>query len=188
MLRFQRHSPLPRRDRFQIGGSTVFSVGDQVVHHVHGAGTIVDFRENRDSDSDEVTEYYVIDLIESSIRLSVPVDVTKDRLRKALSHRKLVRVLKSLKGDPRILEGDAKRRGEMIRQRLESGDPLDTAEAILSLVGLEKQTGELNTTETGLLERATSFLAGELALVDGLELDDARYKLMEAARSGAGRT
>jgi RNA polymerase-interacting CarD/CdnL/TRCF family regulator len=148
----------------------------------------VEFRENRDSDSDEVTEYYVIDLIESSIRLSVPVDVTKERLRKASSHRKLVRVIRALKGEPRVLEGDAKKRGELIRQCLESGDPSDTAEAILSLVGLEKHTGELNTTETGLLERATSFLAGELALVDGLDLEDARYKLMEAARSGAGRT
>lgn len=166
----------------------MFSVGDQVVHHVHGAGTIVDFRENRDSDSDEVTEYYVIDLVESSIRLSVPVDVTKDRLRKASSHRKLLRVLRTMKGEPRVLEGDAKRRGELVRQRLESGDPMDTAEAILSLVGLEKQAGELNTTETGLLERATSFLAGELALVDDMDLEDARYKLMEAARSGAGRT
>lgn len=164
----------------------MFSVGDHVVHRVRGAGTIVELRESRRSDSDEASEYYVIDLIESSIRLSVPVDSTKDRLRKASSHRKLSRVFKILKGQPRALEGDAKRRGEIIRQCLESGDPLDTAEAILSLVGLEQQMGGLNTTETGLLDRATSFLSGELALVNGIDLEDARYKLMEAARNDAG--
>ena len=164
----------------------MFSVGDHVVHRVHGAGTIVKLRDNQRSDSDEASEYYVIDLIESSIRLSVPVDGTKDRLRKASSRRKLGRVFKILKGQPKALEGDAKRRAEIIRQCLEGGDPLDAAEAILSLVGLEHQVGGLNTTETGLLEQAVSFLSGELALVNGIDLEDARYKLMEAARNGAG--
>jgi RNA polymerase-interacting CarD/CdnL/TRCF family regulator len=166
----------------------VLSVGDHVVHRVHGAGTIVELRESQRPDSDEISKYYVIDLIESSIKLSVPVEGAKDRLRKASSRRKLSRVFRILKGQPKALEGDAKRRAELIRERLQGGDPLATAEVILNLVGLERQMGELNTTEMALLERARSFLAGELALANGIDLEDARYKLIDAAQDSAGRT
>ena len=157
----------------------MFSVGDPVVHCIHGAGTIMELRDNSLPDSDETSKYYVIDLVESSITLSVPVDGIEGRLRPASSSKEMRRILGILQSDPRPLEEDAKKRGQIIRELLQDGDASVAAQIICSLGAMKCRQGELNATDTGLLEKALSFLAGEVALVQKIELEEARYRLIE---------
>ena len=158
----------------------MFSVGDPVVHCTHGAGTITELRDNSLPESDETSRYYVINLVESSITLSVPVDGIEGRLRPASSPKELRQILEILRSDPKPLEEDAKKRGQIVRELLQDGDAAVAARIIRSLGARKCRQGELNATDTGLLDKALSFLAGEVALVQEIELDEARYRLIEA--------
>ena len=156
----------------------MFSVGDPVVHCTHGAGTITGLRDNSLPESDETSRYYVINLVESSITLSVPVDGIEGRLRPASSPKELRQILEILRSDPKPLEEDAKKRGQIVRELLRMATP--PSRRIIRSLGARKCRQGLNATDTGLLDKALSFLAGEVALVQEIELDEARYRLIEA--------
>jgi len=153
----------------------MFAVGDKVVHPAHGAGVVMAI-EQLDL-LDGFNRYYVISPIGSDMRLLVPVkNAEQVGLRPAMKTRRLSRVLAILKAPPESLPGDYKERQAQVEERLRSADPELIGTVVRDLTWLRHESG-LTAKDSDLLERANALLAGEIALVKGIGLEEAKRVL-----------
>lgn len=148
----------------------MFEVGDKVVHPAHGAGVVVGI------ESKEIVErfnqYYIIDLVASDRQLMVPVkNAEAIGLRPIVSEAKMRRTLDVLRSPPDDLPHNFRERQAHVGGRLKSGEVTTVAEVVRNLFWLNWQK-ELSYTESQLFERAKQMLAGELALVRGVAVEE----------------
>jgi CarD family transcriptional regulator len=155
----------------------VFAVGDRVVHPTRGAGVVTGI-ESRDI-LEDYTWYYVLDLIGSDVKLWIPVRNAESLgLRRAVKERKVREIFKLLKGEPRLLPADYKVRQAQVEEKLSSGDVMAATEVIRDLTWRQRED-KLTKRDTALLEQANEFVAGEVAVVENIELEEAQLKLQE---------
>jgi len=154
------------------GGIVKYSVNDKVVHPYHGAGVIADI--SMKDISGEMVECVVISLSGGRAGILLPADSVEDSgLRRVSSGKDIddaMRVL-SEKGEP--LPKDWRRRIDVLKERVNSGDPVTIATAIRDVLG-RSSFSKMNPSEKRVLNEAITVFAGELSLVRGLKLDSAR--------------
>lgn len=148
----------------------MFEVGDRVVHPAHGAGVVVGI------ESKEIVErfdqYYIIDLVAADRQLMVPVENAEAiGLRPIASEAKMRRTLDALRSPPDDLPHNFRERQAHIGGKLKSGEVTAVAEVVRNLFWLNWQKG-LSSTDSQSLERAKQMLAGELALVRGVVVEE----------------
>jgi len=153
----------------------MFSVGDEVVHRVHGAGIITEKKEMQIAEASN--RYLVIEMPESDSTLMVPTDKVEQRLRPVSKMTALRHLFTEvLTGQPNKLPKDYKERAEQVNNKLKSGDIKKWIEVVRDLTHRREQ-GRKSKVDERLLERTTHLLAGELALAQGIDPEKAESRL-----------
>jgi RNA polymerase-interacting CarD/CdnL/TRCF family regulator len=150
-----------------------FKTGDAVFHPVRGAGVVTGI-ESRKWDG-EKRRYYSIKLLgHPGTKVMVPANTAEEiGLRHAMSQTKLKKMWRVLCGDPRKLPKDHKDRYAVIEEKLHTGDAFEVAEAVRDMAWRRKQEGKLTTRGKRIYEEALMLLAGEVAAVQEIEMEEA---------------
>ncbi|MEA3459733.1 MAG: CarD family transcriptional regulator [Chloroflexota bacterium] len=152
-----------------------FEIGNKVVHPYHGAGTIVGIK--REKFPEESKQYYIIDLIAYDITLLIPVDSADEiGLRHACKATAVPHIMDILRASPDRLPDDYRERQALVKEKMEGGDAESMAEVVCALAW-HRQENKLTKVDARLYERALTFLAGELALIKGITLKEAKRRL-----------
>ena len=153
----------------------MFSVGDKVVHRVHGAGIITGNKERQITETPH--RYFVIEMVGPQSTLMVPTDKAGQRLRPVSKMTALRRLLMDkLAKPPRQLPKDYRERAEQIENKLKSGETKKWIEVVRDLTHRREQ-GQKSKIDQRLLERTMHLLAGELALAQGIDPEKAEIHL-----------
>lgn len=111
MEEFKQQEKRGREKRNQEGERSMFSVGDEVVHRVHGAGIITKKKEMQMTEPPH--RYFVIEMVGPHSTLMVPIDEAEQCLRPVSKMTTLRRLLMDiLAGEPGNLPKDYKERAE----------------------------------------------------------------------------
>jgi CarD family transcriptional regulator len=152
-----------------------FSIGDKIVHPHRGPGCIVDVEQREFMEG--VKRYYVIEIPASGMTVHVPVrKATELGVRPAMSRAKIARVLDTLRSKPHQLSKDYKERQEIIWEKIKTGRPIATAEAVRDLTWRSRHAN-LTRKDSELLKRGQDFLAAEMALVSGTDVSEANKSI-----------
>ena len=156
----------------------MFEIGDRVVHPSHGAGKVIDIKEK--NFLKELGCYYIIDLVAYSGIVMVPIDNVQGIGLRPVSGRRVVsHAMDILASTPDTLPSDFKERQAGVQEKLKTGNFITITEVVRNLAGRNRQKG-LTMADSRLYQRAQSFLASELALAKGIELQDAMKQLQIA--------
>ena len=154
----------------------MFSVGDKVVHRVHGAGIITGRKEKQLTETPH--RYLVMEMVGPHSTLMVPIDRAEQCLRPVSKMTTLRRLLMSiLAREPDNLSKDYKVRAEQTGSKLKSGKVERWIEVVRDLTYLKEQR-PLGQTDRRGLNRAIHLLAAELALAQGIDQEKAEILLM----------
>lgn len=149
----------------------MYSVGDKVVHPGYGPGVITTVE--RRQVIGEAKRYYVIEMLSGGTTLMTPVAQSdKIGLRLAIDEKTIRRLLEMLAEPPNTLSPDFRERQEAVEERLREADIHVTTEVFRDLAWYGQIRG-LTKRDTQLLQRAEESLAGELALVREIEVQEA---------------
>jgi CarD family transcriptional regulator len=155
-----------------------YSVGDKVVHPHRGPGCIVEVE--RQEFLKEAKRYYVIDIAAQEMTVHIPVRrVDELGLRPAMGRIKINRVLDILRSQPHKLPGDYKERQADVWEKIKTGRPIPTAEAIRDLTWRGRHAN-LTKKDSELLRRGHDFLAAEMALVLDADLAEVNERIESA--------
>jgi RNA polymerase-interacting CarD/CdnL/TRCF family regulator len=154
----------------------MFSVGEKVIHCVHGAGVITAKKEMLFTDAPIC--YFVIQMFGSRSTLMVPTDRAEQRLRPVAKRTALRRLLTGdLAGQPDELPQDHKERAKQLEDKLKSGGTREWLEIVRDLTYREER-GSLSSSDQQLLERTLDLLSGEIALVQDIAQAEAKARLV----------
>lgn len=158
------------------------SIGDKVVHPIHGAGQVTGVEHQ------ELVEgfkhYYVIKIAGKGLTVLVPMRKMDELgVRPVVSRAGLARVLDTLGSKPRELPEDYRERQGRIRERLRTGSPIQVAEVVRDLTRYQR-LDHLTRADSRLLDRGRELLAAEIALVADTKVTDAN-EMIDAALTGA---
>lgn len=156
----------------------MFCIGQQVTHPMHGAGTISEVIQQRSEG--QLRKYYVLTLIRGGLQLFIPCDgCEKAGLRPVITQEDAQALLRKL---PELVVEDTANWNQRYREnmeRLKSGQPMQVAAVIKSLLEREKHK-RLSTSERKMLNTAKQILSSELALVLNHTPEQAESLLLEA--------
>jgi CarD family transcriptional regulator len=159
----------------------MFSVGDKVVHRVHGAGIITGKRERQLTKTPH--RYFVIEMVGPHSTLMVPIDKAEQCLRSVSKTATLRRLLMDkLAGQPSQLPKDYRERAAQIENKLKSGETRKWIEVVRDLTHRREQ-GRKSQIDRRLLDRAMHVLAGELALAQGIDPEKAEIHIASVVQS-----
>ena len=155
-----------------------FSIGQSIMHPVHGAGRIVSVEQI------ELVEgfkrYYEIEFLAKRLTLHIPIQKVDDLgLREVMTPSKVEKVFQTLHTKPQALSDDYKERRKQIEYLLESGRPLKIAEAVRDLTGRRHSDG-LSAGDNQLLSRGKDMLIAEITTVMGSSALEARQEIDRA--------
>ena len=153
----------------------MYTVGEKVVHPMHGAGVITEITEERMSGG--VERYYVFTAPLSGLTLKIPVGNSGAvGLRQPISRQQLSEMLATL-GE--VEDDPAENWNHRYREnmeRIKSGDLREVARVIKGLMSREARRG-LSTVERKMLRSAKQILLSEVMLVEDLSYDGAEQLL-----------
>jgi RNA polymerase-interacting CarD/CdnL/TRCF family regulator len=146
------------------------------------AGTVVRVRKGRQDE--EFDNYYVIDIPSRDLKVHLPVNSDqKMDLRALATKTKMNHAMSILSQEPEDLPRDYRERRAFISEALKEGTVIALAQVIRDLVGL-KSRKTMSTLEATWLTNAKRRLAGELALITGLDLNQAAQSIEQALQQG----
>lgn len=149
----------------------MYSVGDKVVHPGYGPGVITGIE--RRQMVTEPKRYYVINMLAGGGTLMTPVAKADTvGLRPAIGEKAVKRLLRSLTEEPGTLANDFRERQFQVEELLKEGDVFTTAQVLRDLAWHDQVHG-LTKRDLQLMQRAEELLAGEVALVEGIEIKEA---------------
>jgi RNA polymerase-interacting CarD/CdnL/TRCF family regulator len=156
-----------------------FHVKDAVVHPNYGTGVITEIKERHILGQGK--RYYSIDLLgEPGTTVMVPVGgEERVGLRHPITQKGLSRVWRILRARPEDLPSDHKERYALIQEKLQEGDAFQIAEAVRDLAWRREEKRCLTTVGKRLYETGLGFLASELAVVQGSDVDTAEAQIAE---------
>jgi CarD family transcriptional regulator len=161
-----------------------FSVGDTVVHPMHGAGRIAEIQHKELVEGFE--HYYVVEISGQVLTVFVPVRKADELgIRPAMSGSELALTLDTLGDSPQRLPEEHQDRQDRILEKLKTGDPIQIAETVRDLTQ-RRQMDHLTQADSRLLDRGRRLLAAEMALVSGTTVTDAGGAI-DAALTGSVR-
>jgi len=139
-----------------------FSVGDKVMHPKVGAGQITGVEHRELVQGFE--HYYVIKLLSQNSTLYTPISKMNDLgVRLVMSHNKFRRVVDTLRSTPSLLSKNFKQRQGRVREKIDTGLPIELAEVVRDLTYL-KEHKRLTKVDQDLLSKGRELLATEMAL------------------------
>lgn len=144
----------------------MFKKGDDIIYPVYGAGKIIDiYQEEIDG---EASQYYKIELAESKMSVSLPVDrATELGLRYPLSKAEFEKMLAKLEGEFEVDKEIFSNLDAFGKEKLNTGKVSDVIDLIHALKGKKAERDRLSFNENKRLETAMNFLKSEAELVFG---------------------
>ena len=140
----------------------MFSIGDQVVHPMHGAGVIDDIVQERIMG--EKREYYVFKMPVGGLVLKIPVANSQIiGIREVISCAEAETLLETITSITVEANTNWNKRYQENMQRLKSGDLMEVARVIKCLMLREAERG-LSTGERKLLHSAKQIFISEVVL------------------------
>jgi CarD family transcriptional regulator len=157
--------------------ASMFKAGDPIIHPIRGAGVVERVEERQWRGSNDL--YYRIRLLgQRGVCLMVPIEVAETLgLRRAIPESKLYRVWGVLRANPEKLPDDHKRRYEVLKDKLHAGDVFQVAEVVRDMAWRRKRQGRLTTVGKRIYDEGVTLLAGEIAAVQGVDLDNAEMQV-----------
>jgi CarD family transcriptional regulator len=153
----------------------MYAVGDKVVHPGYGPGVIKGIE--RRQVIEEAKDYYIIEIIANGATLMTPVaQADKVGLRLAIGDASVKRLFALLSEAPDHLSDDFRERQFVVDERLKESDIFVTAEVIRDMAWYG-HVNDLTKRDTQLLQRAEELVAGELALAQGIEIEEALQQM-----------
>lgn len=153
----------------------MYTVGEKVVHPMHGAGVIAEIVEERVNGI--VERYYVFTAPLGGLTLKIPVGNSGAvGLRQPVSRVQLAETLASLREPEEDVTENWNHRYRENMERIKSGQVREVARVIKSLMHREASRG-LSTVERKMLRSAKQILLSEMMLVEDLSYDSAEQLL-----------
>lgn len=150
---------------------------DYVVYPMHGVGVVSDIATK--TVLEEKKKYYVVELLNTKMRVMVPLDNAKEiGLRKIITKREVKKVLDLLAEEYVEIEEDWKVRYQNNLEKLKSGSIHAVAEVCRNLYKRAKDK-ELSVMERKLYESAYSLVLNEVALAKQVEIEEASNLISE---------
>ncbi len=164
------------------GGLMLFSVGQNIVHPAHGAGTIVALQEQELVKG--FRRYYVVRFADKRLTIRIPLRRTDELgVRKVMGQATCDKVLAVLRDLPHQLPSNFKERRKTVEKMIHSGRPVKIAEALRELTW-RREVKRLNKADSELYSQAQDMLTQEMTLATGHDLEDVQrqinYALQEA--------
>lgn len=144
-----------------------FKVGDSVFYPSAGVGVIEAVEDM--FIGGKLDSCYVIRIQENQITVKVPKsNIGKTGIRPLIDNRKVKELFRVLSGKParRVTGGNWTERCKELERKINRGDCMQLGEVVRDLLRWKTQSG-LSFEEAMLLETARSYLARELAIIQG---------------------
>ncbi len=155
----------------------MYSIGDTIVHPMHGAGT-VDNITTRNIGGKEL-EYYILKLSTNNMTIMVPVSTSEEiGIRNVISATEADELLSLI---PKLEIEDTSNWNKRYREnaaRIKSGDLSEVLSVIKSLSFRERKLG-LSTGERKMLHSARQILFSELVLAKGISYESLETQVAE---------
>ena len=166
----------------------MFKAGDAIIHPVRGAGVVVRVEKRQWRGSN--TLYYRIELLgQPGTSLMIPISAAETLgLRRVIPRSKLDRVWRVLRAAPRTLPANHKERYKLLDDRLHTGDVFQVAEVVRDMTWRQQREGSLTTIGKQRYEEGMKILAGEIAAVQGVDLNDAEAQVRTKLRESLSPT
>ena len=147
----------------------MFSVGDFVVHPMHGAGVIADIVQERVAGATQ--DYYVFRMPVGGLLLKIPVaNSTAIGVRNIISPAEAAALVSAIPGLTVEVNSNWNKRYQENMLRLKSGDLYEVARVIKTLMHRDRMRG-LSTGERKMLHNARQILISELVLTENCTYD-----------------
>ena len=161
----------------------MFSIGDYVVHPMHGAGQIEDIVEEKVAGVKK--KYYVFNMPAGSLVLKIPTSSAGAvGIRSVITESEADELMEAIPSLTVEANSNWNKRYQENLSRLKSGDLYEVAKVIKSLVQRESQRG-LSTGERKMLYNAKQIIISEIVLAKRSEYEDVENSLMDAMRKEA---
>lgn len=156
----------------------MFSIGDKVVHPLHGAGIIEEITQERLAG--KLGHYYVFRMPAGGLTLKIPTEnCGAVGLRAPLSDEKMEELLHKIPSLDVETTNNWNRRYRENMEKLKSGDLVEVARVIKGLALRDMKQG-LSTGERKMLHNAKQILLSELVFVKAVSYEAAE-QLLQAA-------
>jgi len=153
----------------------MFSIGDLVVHPLHGAGIIDNIVQEKVAGTNK--EYYVFKMPAGGLILKIPVaNSLSIGIRSIMSQEEAESLWEAIPALSMESTANWNKRYQENLMRLKSGDLYEVARVIKSLMHREASRG-LSTGERKMLHNAKQIIISEIVLVEGSEYRDAEKRL-----------
>lgn len=153
----------------------MYTVGEKVVHPLHGAGEIAEIVGERVNGVME--QYYVFTAPLSGLTLKIPVaNSGVVGLRRPVSRQQLSQLLSTLREMEENAADNWNHRYRENMERIKSGEVAQVARVVKSLMHRDARRG-LSTVERKMLRSAKQILLSEMMLVEDLSYDGAEQLL-----------
>jgi len=156
----------------------LFEVGDKIAHPLHGAGTISEIEVKRIDGKNK--SYFVMHVPKGDMRVMIPMDSCEAiGIRHIIEKQRAAEIMDAIPGI--VIEEDSNwnRRYRENMVKIKSGDLLEVAGVIKSLVRRENERG-LSTGERKMLHSAKQILLSEIVLSEETSYDEAEERLYAA--------
>ena len=162
----------------------MFTIGERVVHPMHGAGVIDDIVEERIAGVRQ--EYYVFKMSVGGLLLKIPTaNSNAIGLRSIITPQEAEALLCAIPNLETENNANWNKRYQENMQRLKSGDLYEAARVIKTLIHRDRQKG-LSTGERKMLHSARQILISELVLTTEQERKDIESRLDAAMAKTKG--
>lgn len=156
----------------------MFNVGDHIVYPMHGVGTVNAVEKK--TVLGKKGDYYLIELINSSMKVMIPVDnAEKIGIRSIISKRQVAKVVEILAKGKTVREDDWKLRYQNNIDKVKTGSIYEVSAVARDLYrrSLER---DLSIMERKLYENAYQLITHELALTKNVDIEEAGNFVSEA--------
>ena len=141
----------------------MFSVGDKIVHPMHGAGTISAIEEK--NIGNETEEYYIISM-PGEVKVMVPIAKAEQiGVRNIIAESEVSKVFEILEEDETEMSNNWNKRYRDNMDKMRSGNIFEVADVVRNLSFKQKEKG-LSTGEKKMLNNAKQILVSELVLAE----------------------
>lgn len=161
----------------------MFSTGDAIVHPTRGVGVVIDIQEREWQGSN--SQYYQIELLgrEPSLQLMVPIEEADELgIRRAIQRSEVGEVWDVLLSEPEDLPANHKTRHALLTDRLHTGDVFQIAQVLRDLSRRQRDQDHLTTRGRRIYKDALTFLAGEIAAAEEIDVAEAEIRIREKLR------
>ncbi|MDR0381002.1 MAG: CarD family transcriptional regulator [Oscillospiraceae bacterium] len=156
----------------------MFSVGDKIVHPMHGAG-VVDNIINQKVDG-IYRQYYVIKMPLGGMLVMIPINNCDEiGVRPVIDSESAEEIIESMSGIEIDMTQNWNRRYRENMLRIKSGDLMEVAKVVKGLMSRERQRG-LSTGERKMLHSAKQILISEIVLAQSVSYEDVERRINTA--------